>query len=110
MKKWTRIIPMFLGLSLLSAVSAWSQTIRAIPEQPWNGGGTRFYQDGQYLGRAVPAQPWNGGGTELYGSGGQFLGRAVPEQPWNGGGSTFYGSSDRSRGGLYGYGETFQGR
>ncbi len=49
MKKWTRIIPMFLGLSLLSAVSAWSQTIRAIPEQPWNGGGTRFYQDGQYL-------------------------------------------------------------
>ncbi len=110
MKKWIYIIPMVLGISLLSAKSSWSQTIRAIPEQPWNGGGTSFYQDGQYLGRAVPAQPWDGGETELYGSGGQYLGRIVPEQPWNGGGSTFYGSGGQSLSGTYGYGGTFQGR
>lgn len=109
-KKRRRTTTLVLGLSLLSAASAWGQTITARPEAPWNGGGTSFYQEGQYLGRAVPAQPWNGGGTELYGSGGQFLGRVVPAEPWNGGGSTFSEPGYRDWGEPYGYRGTFQGR
>ena len=110
MKKQTRTTALVLGLSLLSAANAWSQTIRAIPEAPWNGGGTSFSQDGQYLGRAIPAQPWTGGGTELYGPTGQFRGRVVPVEPWNGGGSTFSGPGARSWGQPYGYESPFQGR